>query len=116
MNGMMLGLYAGGLALALVLIRLSGMIRYIPNNRIGIMEKMFSVRGSVRTGFIALNGETGFQPDVVRGGWHLFFPFQFRVHSASLVTIPQGKIGYIFARDGKPLEPMQTLASNVSAS
>jgi uncharacterized membrane protein YqiK len=32
------------------------------------------------------------------------------------VTIPQGKIGYVFARDGKPLEPMQTLASNVSAS
>ncbi|NTV37762.1 MAG: hypothetical protein HGA82_00960 [Anaerolineales bacterium] len=31
-----------------------------------------------------------------------------------LVTITQGKIGYIFARDGKPLEQTQTLASNVN--
>jgi len=29
---------------------------------------------------------------------------------------PQGKIGYIFARDGKLLDPTQTLASNVETS
>jgi uncharacterized membrane protein YqiK len=106
----------GGVCVALLVIRISGMIRYIPNTRIGILEKVISLRGSVRTGFIALGGETGFQPNVLRGGWHLFFPFQFRVHQSSLVTIPQGRIGYIFARDGRPLEPMQTLASNVAAS
>ena len=33
-----------------------------------------------------------------------------------LVTIPQGKIGYVFARDGRPLAPMQTLASNPVAT
>jgi uncharacterized membrane protein YqiK len=38
------------------------------------------------------------------------------VHIAPLVTIPQGKIGYLFARDGEPLSPMQTLASNVTAN
>jgi uncharacterized membrane protein YqiK len=32
-----------------------------------------------------------------------------------LVTITQGSIGYVFARDGAPLEPMQALASNVAA-
>ena len=32
------------------------------------------------------------------------------------MTIPQGKIGYIFARDGKLLDPTQTLASNVDVS
>jgi uncharacterized membrane protein YqiK len=31
-----------------------------------------------------------------------------------LVTITQGKIGYVFARDGRPLEPAQVLASNVT--
>lgn len=31
---------------------------------------------------------------------------------APLVTIPQGKIGYIFARDGKLLDPTQALATN----
>ena len=32
-----------------------------------------------------------------------------------LVTIPQGEIGYIFARDGQSLPPTQSLASNVRA-
>lgn len=93
----------------------TGMIRYIPNNRAGVVEKLFSARGSVQTGFIALDGEAGYQPDVLRGGWHLFPPFQYRVHKVPLVTIPQGKIGYVFARDGVPLSPMQTLASNAHA-
>src|SRR5690242_20786381 len=96
-------LIVGGALLLLVFI--SGFLRYIPNNRVGIVEKLVSGRGSVKSGFIALKGEAGFQPDVLRGGWHLFIPFQYRIHSVPLVTIPQGKIGYIFARDGQPLQP-----------
>src|ERR671919_1957823 len=100
----------------LILIFISGFIRYIPNNRVGIIEKLVSGRGSVKSGFIALHGEAGFQPNVLRGGWLLFIPFQYRIHSVPLVTIPQGKIGYIFARDGQPLRPAQSLASNVTAN
>jgi len=99
----------------LVLLRRSNMLRYIPNNRIGIVEKLWSTRGSVKHGFIALAGEAGFQPDVLRGGWHMLFPFQYRVHVMPLVTIPQGKIGYVFARDGQTLPPTQALASNAIA-
>jgi uncharacterized membrane protein YqiK len=90
-------------------------IRFIPNNRIGIVEKRWSGRGSIKNGFIALNGEAGFQPNVLRGGLHFLFPFQYSVHIAPLVTIPQGKIGYVFARDGVMLGPTQALASNVTA-
>lgn len=90
----------------------SGLIRYIPNNRIGICEKLWSTKGSVKGGFIALNGEAGFEAGVLRGGFHFFVPFQYRIHKMPLVTIPQGKIGYIFARDGAPLGATQTLASN----
>ncbi|MBK9714445.1 MAG: flotillin family protein [Kouleothrix sp.] len=103
------------IGVALLLIFMSGFLRYIPNNRVGIVEKLVSGRGSVKSGFIAIKGEAGFQPDVLRGGWHLFIPFQYRIHSVPLVTIPQGKIGYIFARDGQPLRPAQSLASNVTA-
>jgi uncharacterized membrane protein YqiK len=88
---------------------------YIPNDRLGVLEKLWSVRGSVKTGLIALKGEAGFQADVLRGGFHFFVPFQFRVHRETLVTIPQGQIGYVFARDGSALEPTQTLASNLAA-
>jgi uncharacterized membrane protein YqiK len=91
-------------------------IRYIPNTRVGIVEKLVSGKGSVRHGLIALDGEAGFQPHVLRGGWHFLTPFQYRVHRMPLVTIPQGKIGYVFARDGQDLPPTQALASNVAAS
>src|SRR5689334_23386 len=101
-----------GLLFILVLVALSG-IRSIPNNRIGIVEKRFSLKGSVKSGFIALNGEAGFQPQVLRGGLHYLMPIQYTVHMAPLVTITQGNVGYIFARDGAPLAPDQTLASNV---
>jgi len=95
---------------------LSG-VRYIPNNRIGIVEKRFSLtKGSVKSGFIALNGEAGYQPRVLRGGLHYLVPLQYFVHVMPLVTITQGKIGYIFARDGRPLEPTQVLASNAIVS
>jgi len=97
----------------LVLFFLSG-IRFIPNNRVGLIEKRFGMR-SVKSGLIALSGEAGFQPQILRGGLHYLMPVQYVVHIAPLVTITQGKIGYIFARDGKPLEPAQVLASNVTA-
>ena len=101
----------GFLLLVLVLFLLSG-IRYIPNNKIGIVEKRMSGRGSIKSGIIALNGEAGFQPNMLRGGLHYLMPIQYAVHVLPIVTIPQGKIGYVFARDGKPLPPSQTLASN----
>ncbi len=100
--------------IGVVLFFLSG-VRFIPNNRIGIVEKRFGQR-SVKGGFIALQGEAGYQPDVLRGGLHYLMPIQFIVHIAPLVTIAQGKIGYIFARDGEPLSPMQVLATNVTAN
>ena len=98
-----------------VLFFLSG-VRFIPNSRLGFVEKRFSGKGSVKSGFIALNGEAGFQPTVLRGGIHYLMPVQYVVHIAPLVTITQGKIGYIFARDGAQLAPDQTLASNVQVS
>ncbi len=99
----------------LFLIMLSG-IRFIPNNRIGVIEKRFSGKGSVKSGFIAMNGEAGYQPRILRGGLHYLMPIQYVVHTMPLVTISQGKIGYIFARDGKQLDPAQVLASNASVT
>jgi uncharacterized membrane protein YqiK len=103
------------IVLLALFIRASGAVRYIPNDRLGVLEKLWSPGGSVRQGLIALHGEAGFQPEVLRGGYHFFMPFQYRIHRQTLVTIPQGQIGYLFARDGVPLDSTQTLASNVAA-
>ncbi|MBI3152831.1 MAG: flotillin family protein, partial [Chloroflexi bacterium] len=106
------GVVLGGI---LILILLSG-IRFIPNNRIGIIEKRFSGKGSVKSGLIALNGEAGYQPRILRGGLHYLMPIQYVVHTMPLVTISQGKVGYVFARDGKQLDPAQVLASNATVT
>ncbi|NVL78590.1 flotillin family protein, partial [Escherichia coli] len=80
-------------------------------DRVGVIEKRWSLQGSVKSGLIALNGEAGYQPNLLRGGVHYLLPLQYRVHKTGLVTIPQGKIGYVFARDGQALSPTQTLAA-----
>ena len=114
-------IYSLGAAVAVALVLLvlfsaSRMVRYVGNNRVAIIEKLWSRNGSIAGGLIALNREAGFQPEVLRGGYHFFFPFQYRIHAQPLVTIPQGQIGYVFARDGLPLGPTQTLASNVRSA
>ncbi len=107
-------LAAGAIIALLALLKLSNVIRYIPNNQVGIVEKLWTPRGSVADGFIALNGEAGFEPEVLRGGLHLFFPFMYRIHRSDLVTVGQGKIAYVFARDGAPLGASQVLGANDS--
>ena len=86
-------------------------VRRIPNNRVGVIEKLWSAKGSVKEGqVIALAGEAGYQDRILRGGIHFFlWRWQYRIHKVPLVTIPQGKIGYVYARDGEPLPPVQTL-------
>ncbi len=108
-----LGAAAVVAVILLVLFTLTRSVRYVANNRVAIVEKLWSRNGSVPGGLIALGGQAGYQPEVLRGGYHFFVPFQYRIHTQPLVTIPQGQIGYVFARDGEPLGPTQTLASNL---
>jgi uncharacterized membrane protein YqiK len=108
-------LMAVGALLALWLLAwITGAVRYIPNDRIGVVEKLWSGRGSVKLGLLALDGEAGFQPELRRGGFHFFAPLQYRVHICPMVSVTQGKIGYVFARDGVDLPAGQTLADNAT--
>ena len=96
----------------LILLRIANIFRYISNNQVGIVEKLWSTKGSIKDGFIALNGEAGYEPEVLRGGLHVFFPFMYRIHKSDLVTVGQGKIAYVFARDGAALGASQVLGAN----
>ena len=91
---------------------------YIPNNRVGVVEKLWSNRGSVPAGgILALRGEAGYQVRLLRGGWHPWlWRVQYKIHKIPLVTVPQGKIGYVYARDGEPLSASQTLGRDVTCS
>ena len=90
----------------------------IPNDRVGVVEKLWSLRGSVTGGrIIAAAGEAGYQTGVLRGGLHFgLWRWQFRIHKVPLVTVPQGKIAYVYARDGETLAPGQTLGRVVESA
>jgi uncharacterized membrane protein YqiK len=54
-----------GIVMLAVVLRVGNVVRYIPNDQVGIAEKLWSARGSVEAGFIALAREAGFQPDIL---------------------------------------------------
>src|ERR1700761_4047634 len=97
--------------------RLLGIV-YIPHTQVGTIEKIWSGRGSLREGqIIARNGEAGYQARFLRGGIHFgLYPWQYRIHKEPLVTVAEGKMAYVYARDGVPLEPIQTLGRNVESN
>src|SRR3974390_237537 len=105
-------LWAVAVIAFLILLRIANIFRYISNNQVGIVEKLWSLKGSIQDGFIALNGEAGYEPEVLRGGLHVLFPFMYRIHKSDLVTVGQGKIAYVFARDGATLGASQVLGAN----
>ncbi len=92
-------------------------VRFIPHNRVGIVEKLWGPQSLTDGHLIALDGEAGYQADLLRGGIHCgYWRWQYRIHQVPLVTIPQSKIGYVYARDGQPLLPGQTLGRVVSSN
>src|SRR5438477_9668659 len=113
-------LWVGGLAVVMFLFclpRLLGIV-YIPHTQVGIIEKIWSSKGSLREGqIIARNGEAGYQAKFLRGGIHFgLYPWQYRIHKEPLVSVAEGKMAYVYARDGIPLEPIQTLGRTVDSN
>ena len=92
--------------------------RYIPNDKVGIVEKLWSGKGSLSEGaIVALNGEAGFEPDVLRGGVHFgYWRWQYAVHKRPMITVKQGKLAYVFSRAGEALGPSQTLGRVVTCN
>ncbi|MDD3172975.1 MAG: SPFH domain-containing protein [Herbinix sp.] len=111
MNSLVVGLLiAAGVIFALyLLIFVIFGLRVISSDQVAVVEKWWSFKGSLKDSIIALNGEAGYSPNLLRGGIHFKSALMFKIHKYPLITIPQGQIAYIFARDGKPLAPIQTL-------
>ncbi len=86
----------------------TGIVVYINNDEYGVVEKIWSLGGSVKAGFMSLHGEAGFETDLIRGGLHFFPPWQYRIHKQKMITVQS--LAYVYARDGKSLPAGQTLA------
>jgi uncharacterized membrane protein YqiK len=105
-------IYAGGFLglgfLIWITNKWTGVMVFIKNDEYGVVEKLWSLGGSVKSGFMSLNKEAGFEPDLIRGGLHFFPPWQYRIHRQQMITVQS--LAYVYARDGKPLPAGQTLA------
>jgi hypothetical protein len=66
-------------------------VRYIPNDRVGLVEKRWSARGSVKSELIALRGEASYQPWILRGGLDWLMPLQYRVHRMAAAQVHRGR-------------------------
>lgn len=86
----------------------------IKSDEVAVIEKWWSTKGNLEQGkLISLNGEAGYQPDLLRAGIHILPRFIYRIHRYPMIVIPQGQIGYIFARDGVSMEKTQLLGKEV---
>jgi uncharacterized membrane protein YqiK len=90
----------------------------IPEDSIGIVNRKFVLVGEHRTlpdgAILALHGEAGFQADTLAPGLHFgYWPWQYEVQIRKFVTVPQGQIGIVEARDGRPLPSGRVLARHV---
>ena len=92
--------------------------RYVPHDQVGVVERLWSPRGALTEGrILATQGEAGFQADILRGGVHTRYPsFAYRVHRVPLVTVPEGSLAYVYARDGEALAPTQSLGRTVPSN
>src|SRR5258708_12576168 len=66
-------LWAAAAIAIVILLRVSNIFRYIPNNQVGIVEKLWTTKGSIQGGFIALHGEPGYEPQLLPPGRHPSF-------------------------------------------
>jgi uncharacterized membrane protein YqiK len=98
-------------------LRIFGVV-IIPEDSIGVVNKKFVIFGKNRTlpdgTIIALNGEAGLQADALAPGLHFWlWPWQFIVSRQRFVTVQEGYVGVVEARDGRPLSGGRVLAKKV---
>jgi uncharacterized membrane protein YqiK len=100
-----------------LVLRIFGVV-IMPEDPIGIVNKKFVVVGKNRTlpdgAIIALNGEAGLQADSLAPGLHFWlWPWQYIVTRQKFITIEEGRVGVVEARDGHPLSGGRVLARMV---
>jgi uncharacterized membrane protein YqiK len=75
----------------------------ISERQAGIVIKKFSARALPPGSLIALNGEAGYQADILAPGLHFgLWRWQYRVIKGAVTIVPQGEIALVLAADGAP--------------
>ncbi len=90
----------------------------IPEDAVGIVNKKFALLGKNKTlpdgRIVALLGEAGYQADALAPGAHFWYwPWQYAIEITKFVTVPQGKVGIVEAKDGAPIPVGRVLGQAV---
>jgi len=103
---------AAALALAVLTLAFMGAsVRYVSSGEVGIMYKNIGASQLKEGAFIAVDGQSGVQADVLAPGWHLgYFPVAYDVESVPLTEVPTGMVGVLEVKDGRPLAEGQVIA------
>lgn len=102
-----------GIIVLALLPKLLGIVS-IKETQVGIVIKKFSSKNLSPENLVAMNGEAGIQADVLAPGWHFFyFPWQYSIKKDNVISIDEGYIGLVVARDGKSFNSNQILGRYV---
>lgn len=84
----------------------------IDAERVGHLKRIYLGQSMSPGQIIAFEGEKGPQAEILPPGFHFRFLLNvlFDVDELPMIEIPEGKYGYLVARDGLPLRPGQYLA------
>lgn len=89
----------------------------IKEHQVGIVVKKFSVSGKALSSgsLVALNGEAGFQADMLSPGWHFgFWSWMYSIRKINVTVIPQGEIGLVVAAVGAAIPAERILGRSIA--
>ena len=100
-----------------LVVRLFGGV-VVPEDSVALVNKKWVLFGSNKTlppgAIIALNGEAGWQVDPLPPGLHwCYWPWQYEIQMQKFIAVPEGQLGVVQARDGKPLADGRVLGNKV---
>ena len=86
----------------------------ITERQVGIVIKRFGGRSLAPGCLIALDGEAGYQADILAPGLHFgLWRWQYRVLKAPVTVVPQGEIALVLAADGTAMPAERILGKVV---
>ena len=83
----------------------------IAADEVGVVQKKLLGRKLPSGRIIAVDGENGYQADILMPGWHFWkFPWMYKIDKKKDTQIKDGFVGLLTAKDGKSLPPDTTYA------
>ena len=87
----------------------------IRERQVGVVVKRFAATVACCPGdLIALDGEAGYQADMLAPGLHFgYWPWQYRIIKVPVTVVPQGEIALVLAADGAAIPSERILGKVV---